>query len=365
MIDKSNKVQNEAPTRILFLDSFRGIAIALVIVYHAFTRWSAIVPYGGMYAQFPLFANGNLGVQLFFIISGFVIMMTLEKCKSFTEFICRRWLRLFPAMVAATVLIYLTADILHERPLGQPNLVDLLPGLFFIEPNWISHVFRIPVVGLDGSFWSLFVEVKYYFIFGGMYFLFGKKNALIYLFSMYLLSLFAQLFSFFVSGNSLLRVNWLFNQLSFQHFGWFVAGSFYYLFYFSRKVKFLGFAIGVASVSALGNALGQAPTVLICEVILLLIVTAAIYSKPFSSFLETKILQFLGFISYPLYLIHQNAMVALIIKEDRLDGILPYLFFPVIPIFILITISYCLARYVEPIFKKILHVGLSRIKIIR
>ena len=88
-----------AAHRIAFLDGLRGIAILLVVFYHAYTRWSDIVPYGARYAHFPVAQLGWLGVELFFMISGFVIYMTLEKCRSFGEFLYRRWLRLFPAML--------------------------------------------------------------------------------------------------------------------------------------------------------------------------------------------------------------------------------------------------------------------------
>lgn len=45
----------------------------------------------------------------FFLISGFVITMSLEKCIDFGDFIFRRWLRLFPAMLIASILILITA----------------------------------------------------------------------------------------------------------------------------------------------------------------------------------------------------------------------------------------------------------------
>ena len=126
--------------RIDYLDGHRGIAILLVIFFHAFSRWTELVPYTDTYAQFPLFQFGFLGVQLFFLLSGFVILMTLEKCVDFKSFLYRRWLRLFPAMSICSVVIFFSTDFFFERPGGIPSAKDLIPGLTFIEPYILSKL---------------------------------------------------------------------------------------------------------------------------------------------------------------------------------------------------------------------------------
>ena len=73
--------------RINYLDGHRGIAILLVIMFHAYSRWSHLIVYDNDLSQFPVFQYGYLGVQLFFMISGFVILMTLEKCNNILSFI--------------------------------------------------------------------------------------------------------------------------------------------------------------------------------------------------------------------------------------------------------------------------------------
>jgi len=72
--------------RIGYLDAIRGIAIWLVVLYHAYARYEHF-PYAFKYASFPLFKYGYLGVELFFLISGFVILMTLD-----TVFIVRKFI---------------------------------------------------------------------------------------------------------------------------------------------------------------------------------------------------------------------------------------------------------------------------------
>lgn len=131
--------------RIKFLDGFRGLAILLVVFFHAFTCWTGNVPYGDKFANCFPFKQGFLGVQLFFLISGFVIIMSLEKTDNFVKFIYKRWIRLFPAMFVATVLIFTTATFLPERLNGIPRLVDVIPGLTFIQANDIKKIFHIDI----------------------------------------------------------------------------------------------------------------------------------------------------------------------------------------------------------------------------
>src|SRR5688500_2704787 len=79
--------------RIELLDTFRFLAIILVIGYHYFASkkdFANIYPYGLQYS--PVFQYGYLGVQLFFMISGFVIFMTIEKCRTLKEFLLKRFI---------------------------------------------------------------------------------------------------------------------------------------------------------------------------------------------------------------------------------------------------------------------------------
>jgi peptidoglycan/LPS O-acetylase OafA/YrhL len=75
--------------RISILDGFRAVAIISVMLYHYFSRWTppnnkfSLYPYGNFY---DYFVWGKLGVQFFFIISGFVIYFTLKKTENLASF---------------------------------------------------------------------------------------------------------------------------------------------------------------------------------------------------------------------------------------------------------------------------------------
>ncbi|WAH61698.1 acyltransferase family protein (plasmid) [Pseudomonas silvicola] len=66
----------------------RGLAILMVIGYHAYMHVGQnCLPYVNLTQHIPVFSFGWLGVELFFMISGFVIFMTLDKSESYISFL--------------------------------------------------------------------------------------------------------------------------------------------------------------------------------------------------------------------------------------------------------------------------------------
>ncbi len=165
--------------RIEYLDGLRGLAIAIVLLFHGYCRWPELYPFGAAYAGSPVDTDIT-GVQLFFMISGFVILMSAEATRTLTSFIYKRWIRLFPAMLACSLFVYFTASLFPERPRGAIDIFDLLPGLSLLSDKawFMFSYFGIHPKSIEGAFWSLYIEVRFYVIFGSAYFLFGRKTAL-------------------------------------------------------------------------------------------------------------------------------------------------------------------------------------------
>lgn len=342
--------------RIQHLDALRGIAILLVILFHSYSRWPDFVPYGGSFSSFWLFKYGWLGVELFFLISGFVILMTLEKCSSFLEFFYRRWLRLFPAMLIATLIVYGTSSFFYERPAGIPSLTNVIPGLFFIEPSWISHIINTPISGIEGAFWSLYVEFKFYIIAGFVFFLRRKPtDVIVTCLGLCFLSYTSHFSSKYLTDNATIHfIAKLTSSLSLQFFGWFASGATFYLYHKDKKSNTFTIAILLGFFSAFGLQ-GFKIDVIISAFLITILFACSLNSLKLQEILNNKILLLVGFLSYPLYLFHENILISSIIKIHHYNSNLPMILLPTIPILALSLIAFFIAHTFEPKLRNAIH----------
>ncbi|EFK3585234.1 acyltransferase family protein [Escherichia coli] len=139
---------------ILSLQYLRGIAAILVVLYHYRGELNASYAQKGLGDL--LFSNGYIGVDLFFMVSGFVIMLSTEKDKSYLSFAIKRIFRLYP--------VYIVCLILCTYLLSKPIDLNFYKSLFFIPLNMNSQA---PWFGysLVYTAWTLMYEIVFYFIF--------------------------------------------------------------------------------------------------------------------------------------------------------------------------------------------------------
>ncbi|MDB5416580.1 MAG: acyltransferase 3 [Rubritepida sp.] len=133
--------------KIWFADFWRGIAAICVVVSHL------TAPLWPIAGSSPLFFTllGQFGVSLFFLISGFVIPISL-KSYSVSNFLIGRLLRIYPTYAAGfSVTLILT---LIYSP-NMPTLVQMLSHYLLIQD-------LLRTVALDGIVWTLQIELKFY-----------------------------------------------------------------------------------------------------------------------------------------------------------------------------------------------------------
>ena len=345
---------SDEKVRIDFLDGLRGVAILAVVFFHAYYRWQPIEPYSQSAAIQSLASFGWLGVQLFFCISGYVIYLSLYKSSGLLSFAKKRFLRLAPAMYVASFFLFFSAFYISERPEGAVKFFDMLPGLLFIEPYYLSKLPLLDVQSLDGAFWSLYIEVKFYLVAGVLFFVL-KDKALRVLFYAYLFYFFATVLN--VSGVSYWGVNKISNvlyHLGFEHYGWFLIGILAFKVFEenSRKDRVFLFVIAVAAICQTltkNNSYSLSLIIALC-------ITVALFLLPFISnnvqrLLSNRFLLFVGFISYPLYLIHQNTVTGLSIKLYEAAIELPAYLYPFPFILLCMALAYLIAKS-EPYIKR-------------
>ena len=135
--------------RLAELDALRGVAVLMVLAFHYTTRFAQLHPGAG----WGDFAFGAYGVHLFFVISGFVIIMTLERSARPTDFLVARFSRLYPAFWTAVLLTSLVLWLAH-RP-DRPPLGRVAANLTMVHE-------LVGVPSVDGVYWTLEVELLFY-----------------------------------------------------------------------------------------------------------------------------------------------------------------------------------------------------------
>ena len=150
------------------LDGLRGIAVIMVILFHFFT-------------DVPLFRYGWSGVNLFFVLSGFLItdilLRTRRQHNYYIHFIIRRCLRIFPLYFLVIIMFFIAALFLYPLK-GQFDYYMMHPFYVWLDlQNWL-YIFH-PRPGellILGHFWSLSIENQYYFIWPVIVLLINNKK---------------------------------------------------------------------------------------------------------------------------------------------------------------------------------------------
>ncbi|GAB7040349.1 MULTISPECIES: acyltransferase family protein [Catenuloplanes] len=153
------------PDRLYALDGLRLLCALAVAAYHLGLAWSLDgvrptvhhLPAGSG----PVLIYGFLGVEVFFMISGFVICMS-GWGQSLRGFAASRAGRLFPAFWAC-VLITATVMVLFPLTTGVPLPSGLTGADIAVNLTMLAEPLNVPYV--DTVYWTLWYELRFYAIF--------------------------------------------------------------------------------------------------------------------------------------------------------------------------------------------------------
>lgn len=148
-------------SRINELDFLRFIAALMVVFFHfAFRGYAGegsnqltIMPYSYLAS---VAKYGFLGVNLFFMISGFVIVLSATS-GNLQKFIQARILRLYPAFWVCCSL-----SLIIPFLFGSQIMTGELIGIYLVNLTMLNGFVDVPSV--DGVYWTLFVEIKFYIL---------------------------------------------------------------------------------------------------------------------------------------------------------------------------------------------------------
>lgn len=305
------------------------------------------------YLKFENFGNvfkyGYLGVDVFFIISGFVIFLSIQKFLIF-QFIKSRISRLYPAFWVSVFITFFFSFFWGGNRYNV-NLLQLLSNLTMLNGFFgVKHI--------DGVYWTLLVEMKFYF-FVLIYLIFSKynnkfKNTDYFIFTWLLVSfLYFVLTLFSLEDTILLKALKHLFVLKYSHY--FIAGSIFYSIY----KKGFSFKYGLSLIITFLLALPWAYDKMIIfekkflmdfsfEVIVSFLFLTFLFFyflvRGKLNFLNSKSFMKIGCLTYPLYLLHQN--IGFIIFNN-FEGYLNKYILLLLTIIFIGTLSFLINKIVE------------------
>lgn len=316
------------------LDGIRGCAILAVMLFHT---------------GLPLFPGGSIGVDVFFVLSGFLITSILlrewesQGRISLANFYARRFLRLAPGFL---VMVGVTVLLRHRLSVGfgMPTLKAVALVQLYLA-NWVrAFSSNVMILGFLGHTWSLATEEQFYLLWPTIlvFLLFRKARPVVIIlgliavaaasvclrwFLIYTGGTDQRIYNDFFCRAEELLIGCILSFLPLNRLSQGTAGRF--LFKLSAGVgAFVLVLIAVAHVPAkIYFGFEMTAGSLSAAALIAAIVTSSRVPVIFS-FLESRVMRWLGKISYSLYLYH-------LLPSAVLDSVLPTLFDAKISIYFL------------------------------
>lgn len=291
-------MKNTTNERVPLLDFYRFLAAMLVVFFHYFANITLVsrinLKYGQIY-DFPEIDSfvtfGRIGVDLFFLISGFVIALSAEG-RTLAAYTSSRLTRIVPTYWLA---IFMTVVVLLFEGAEYRVLTfrQLFANLFFIQQQM-----REPFI--DGVYWTVVFELKFYFL-----------VAILIAFNMY--KYYSKLILAWVVicfADYLSVPLGPFGKILITSYGYYFAagGAFYYL----HQRRYILLSLSIIAISLLSaiprsierfgidNYLPAVFLVLLCYVLM------AIVSIRWFDNLRWSWLPLIGALTYPVYLLHED-----------------------------------------------------------
>ena len=223
--------------RVPELDGVRGLAILLVLCFHIFKRANYFTGNAVLLWLSEPARIGWIGVDIFFVLSGFLItgilLRSREKAHYFKNFYVRRILRIFPLyyLLVGGLLIFLPA---LDHNAGLQTQSNWLYFMLY-QQNWL-YIFQPEPSLMLGFIWSLAIEEQFYLLWPSVVYFLNRKALVV-------ASLGVVIFSLLIRIVMMQMQPLLSNYFSVPSF-----------FYYSTVTRFEGLALGALIAIAFDSA---------------------------------------------------------------------------------------------------------------
>jgi peptidoglycan/LPS O-acetylase OafA/YrhL len=322
------------------LQCLRGIAILLVAVFHFTWRWQDFYPWGKYVSDSWFFVMTN-GVQLFFMISGWVIYASLIRTGSFFKFIKNRMIRLAVPLFLIAPLLYIFQKVFPVEPFKEVFPNQILTSISMINPTYFLFFFDIKTDWITGVQWTLTYEITFYLLSSFVFYKISQRHVFEFMLGMANFILIANYLYLYLNnqigqGYYLKDVNspsveYVIQQSGLLHLSWFVLGMWFYKFSSNRQSKkVIAYLANLIFLCAWDISQGRVAfsqpkqTMFAIAMLTLFIIFFFQLKTQFSKrFLRsiTQIFESLGNVSYEFYLLHEIVGVTLLLSFSKITFI--------------------------------------------
>lgn len=191
--ESTRRVTLPSRTRYESLDHWRGLACLLVVIYHSTMMYITLpihaAPTSAATAAvdwvLDLTNTFNVGVTLFFVISGYCISAAADSVRAkgygVGQYFVRRFRRIYPPLwiaIVCSIAFFLLVDylpvpgLLSHEPWAQPRPFWYSPSQWFgnltLTETWRHYVFGAPRGHFPGQAWTLCYEEQFYLLTGAL-----------------------------------------------------------------------------------------------------------------------------------------------------------------------------------------------------
>jgi len=143
----------------------RLLFAVLVAFTHSFRFVDGNLNREPLIGAFHLFSFGDLAVDGFFLISGYLVTKSLLQSQSNAEYLGKRILRIYPGFVVAlgmSLLVGLIAGGILPT-FNTQTIISVFANVFFFRGVYLANAFaKVPCPGINGSIWSIAYEFRCY-----------------------------------------------------------------------------------------------------------------------------------------------------------------------------------------------------------
>lgn len=336
------------------IDIGRFVAALSVVCFHYFALTSKSLEPGLLKTYLE---HGFMGVQLFFMISGFVIFYSLQG--SIGKYALGRFLRIYPLFWVCCTITYLVTIFFGESHLP---FTTYLYNLLIVNDGKTAYM-------VDGSYWTLTHEIFFYFYIGVFVYLFGRKHIEIFFYTW--LGIISSAVLLGLQGNIIFKI------LLVRSGYYFIFGGLLALLYstwntssISQKIRrmfgmlaatvmpfILSHTLYAESTQVTNNfGMYHGVTSVLIGMLFVVMIGLVVFSKYMTNKNTLGVAMVLGGITYPVYLLHQ------VIGATVLGRIGAWGYFGTLSILLVVMI--CLTSYILYIYdaktRRYLHTRMSR-----